>query len=237
MIQIAICEDEMNARTELRTLVEECLENNRYSYRIYEFGKGEALLGVETHFHGIFLDIEMDGVSGLDVKEALEEKGSNTFIVFVTNHEEWMQEAFGENVLGFLKKPVRRQVLEKLLEKMIRRYRVCQKMTVKSEGKEREVEIWEILYISAEHVYVNIHLGNGRNYVTRDTLHIWEERLGSYGFCRIHKSYLINLGGIKEVVKHNVVMQDGTRLAVGRKFETDFLEKYHRYREDMASYV
>lgn len=237
MIQIAICDDETKARTELRTLVEEHLGEKIYSYKIDEFDKGEELLGTGTHFHGIFLDIEMDGVSGLDVKERLEEAGDNAFIVFVTNHEEWMPEAFGENVLGFLKKPVRRQILGKLLEKMIRRYRVCQKMTVKSEREEREVGIWEILYISAEHVYVNIHLGNGRNYVTRDTLHIWEERLGSYGFCRIHKSYLINLGGIKEVVKHNVVMQDGTRLAVGRKFEAVFLEKYYRYCEEMASYV
>lgn len=237
MIQIAICEDEMNARTELRMLVEACLEKNRYSYRIYEFGKGEEVLDFGTCFHGIFLDIEMGGMSGFDVKEWLESEKSDAFIVFVTSHEEQMQEAFGENVVGFIKKPAIPQDVTRVLEKVMVHYRDHQKVLVKSEEGINEIEVKDILYIKGDHVYVDIYLCGGNQRITRDKLHIWEEKLEQYGFCRIHKSYLVNMGRVHKVTKHEVTMQDGTKLAVGRKFEYGFWEKYHRYRKDRARYV
>ena len=237
MIQIAICEDEMNARTELRTLVEEYLEKNRYSYQLYEFGRGEEVLNAETHFHGIFLDIEMDGMSGLDVKERLEVKKSNAFIVFVTSHEEQMQEAFGKNVVGFIKKPAIPQDVEKILEKVMVHYMDCQRVSVKSEDGVSEIEVQDILYIQGNHIYADICLCNGKKYITRETLYSLEEKLKRYGLLRIHKSYLVNMRGIDKVAKDRVIMADGTELSIGRKFKDDFRETYHGYKKERARYV
>jgi len=237
MIQIAICDDEVYGREELRKFIERYLEDNKYSYRICEFDSGEDFLGTEACFHGIFLDIEMGGISGLDVKEWLEKQKSNAFIVFVTNHGERMQEAFGEKVCAFLKKPVMPQDVEKALKKIIVNYRGCQKVSVKSEEGISEIEVQDILYIQGNHVYADICLCNGNRHITRETLCSLGEKLKQYGFLRIHKSYLVNMRGIDRATKSGVIMQDGTELAIGRKFREDFREKYHEYKKKRAKYV
>ena len=59
-----------------------------------------------SQFHLLFLDIEMKGLTGIELKTLLEKTNPSIFIVFTTTHEEMMPEAFGRNVISFLTKPL-----------------------------------------------------------------------------------------------------------------------------------
>ena len=76
------------------------------------YGSGEDLLrdcisGTLGRVDLLLLDIEMGDIDGITIKNRLGKQGNVKNILFVTNHAEVMQEAFGINVVGFLNKPVK----------------------------------------------------------------------------------------------------------------------------------
>ena len=104
-MRIAVCDDQVIYREELIKQCKTILNENTY-YGCFD--SGECLLHAEEEFDLLFLDIEMTGMDGIQVKDILEQKQSSMKIIFLTSHEERMIEAFGNHVIGFLKKPIQR---------------------------------------------------------------------------------------------------------------------------------
>ena len=66
-IRIALCENDEKDLEALKTIVGETIDGYNLPYDICDFKKGEVLLGTELDFHLVFLDIMMEGVSGMEV--------------------------------------------------------------------------------------------------------------------------------------------------------------------------
>ena len=63
----------------------------------------------------LILDIEMEHIDGLKVRDLLEQTDNEVLIIFCTSHDEIMSKAYGRNVTDFIKKPVREEEIEKKL--------------------------------------------------------------------------------------------------------------------------
>jgi DNA-binding LytR/AlgR family response regulator len=111
-MRIAICDD----RTEDRDLLKKYCENLGYlDLSLFSSGKDLLESSLLSTIDLVFLDIEMQGYSGIEVKNILESNYPATLIVFCTTHSELMVDAFGKNVLSFLTKPYDEHMIQQSL--------------------------------------------------------------------------------------------------------------------------
>ena len=113
-MKIGICDDVIADQ--------DLLENacNQLGYTdIVRYHSGEEFLAdtEKQKLYLLFLDIEMEGKNGLEIKEILEKTNAQTFVVFCTTHAECMPEAFGRNVISFLPKPFTTHMIERCIKK------------------------------------------------------------------------------------------------------------------------
>ena len=87
MIKIGICDDEKISREQLKELLEQFFEKNSLGFQLWEYESGADFLERGEEIHLLFLDIEMNEMSGIQLKEELQ--GTEDIrIIFVTSHME-----------------------------------------------------------------------------------------------------------------------------------------------------
>ena len=105
------------------------------------------------------------------------------------------------------------------------------RLLVKKLGKEFIIKVEEIEWLEAAGNYVNLHL-HGRIYPTRSTLGKLIEQLEAKGFCRIHRSYGVNLNAIDSITPlssgdSEVKLVNGTRLNLSRRYKDNLKAQLH----------
>jgi two-component system LytT family response regulator len=186
---------------------------------IDEAGNGkEAVEKIEAaHPDVIFLDIQMPGYDGFEVTRRLHVK---PFIVFVTAYDEYALKAFEENSVDYLLKPIDRKRLEMAVEKLRRMFNApklqmnenverllsqlasapVKRLQVKSGDKILLINVDDIVYFEAKDKYTFLHTIDQKQIVDF-TLADLEGKLDKTNFIRIHRSNIINLKYMRELVK------------------------------------
>lgn len=222
-MQIAICDDQEIYRDDILKHCKEIFEKDT-GYECYS--SGEELLASDLKSDFLFLDIEMTGMDGIRVKELLEQKKSRTKIIFLTSHEERMIEAFGANVIGFLKKPVQKAALEYIAKKM-KMFQNRKTVEWEDGGKHYIIFADTIRYIEAQDKYTCVVTEEDR-YLVRRTVKEWEELLPKTDFCRVNRSCLVNLD-IFDKAKNEIVLEAGKTIRLSRKNKDTIMEQYKEY--------
>lgn len=236
-MKVGICDDKTADRAEARRFCEKYAEEQAISMEILEFASGEEVLSYDGHISILLLDIEMGGLSGLEVKERLYEKDRQPVILFTTAHEELMQEAFGISVCGFVRKPMEWLYFEKVFTKALQLAPRNRLIRVGEKEQPVYLECRKVLFIRSERVYSVLHTKEN-GYLLRKSLNEWEEELEGCGFYRIQKSWLINLDAVQRVEKGNVLqLSDGSRVRLGREVRRTFPEVYEKHCFLRAKYV
>ena len=220
----------------------------------------EALrLAGSLHPDVIFLDVQMPGLSGFEVARRLIEAEIPSQLVFVTAFDQYALEAFGVNAVDYVLKPVDASRLEQTLERLRRRRvseqaaklplspadleRVITAVQARQGGRRDQLAIRsgerfflvqadEVVHASLEDegiVVVTNAVSGTSNYRTLDEL---QARLDPAIFWRVHRSHLVNITKIKEIVpwfSRNYLLrmkdQKGTEIPVSRS-QTRRLREY-----------
>ncbi|MEO6002059.1 MAG: LytTR family DNA-binding domain-containing protein [Opitutus sp.] len=186
----------------------------------------------------LFLDVQMPGMNGFEVLEAL--KGIRMpVVIFVTAFDEFALRAFEVQALDYVLKPFGEARIEQVLE----RARICVRgdqnrsehlarlteflgtvnrrpdsgcLLVKRDDRVLVLQAAEIDWIESDGDYVRIHTPS-ESHFTRMKLAEIERRLAPEGFVRIHRSRLVNFSRVKEFRPLSrglsvVVMKSGVRL-------------------------
>lgn len=179
----------------------------------------------------VFLDIEMNGVSGIDIAKNLPE---GTFLIFTTAYARFALDGFELNAVDFLHKPFSFSRFETAVNKVkeIRylkdnavRNRGAGEITVKSEYKNVNIPLDDILYIEAMDNYVNIRRKGADPVLTQMSLKELSDMLPKDRFARIHRSFVVPLDRISKYSSRNVLLASGEELPVGRVYSADFLDR------------
>jgi two-component system, LytTR family, response regulator LytT len=168
-----------------------------------------------------FLDVQMPGLTGFDVARKLLERGADLALVFVTAFDQRAVEAFEVNAVDYVLKPVEASRLEQAVQRVRRRRgegaplgdqldRLVRLMSgqkerrgqvaVKSDERFVLVQTEDIIYASLVGDSITIVTGQvsgTSNYRTLDEL---QARLDPETFWRVHRSHLVNINKIKEIV-------------------------------------
>jgi two-component system response regulator LytT len=201
----------------------------------------------------VFLDVQMPGLTGFEVARRMLTGRTAPHIIFVTAYDQHAIEAFEVNATDYLLKPVDHARLELAVERVRRRIasdgvsnadleKIVQLVAERQSRRERLaikvgerfllIQAEEIIYASLADEGITVvtgqHAGTS-NYRTLDELH---DRLDPTVFWRVHRSHLVNINKIKEIVpwfSRNYIlrMKDGksTEIPVSRT-QTRRLREY-----------
>lgn len=178
----------------------------------------------------IFLDVDMPGISGLEVAGLVAGK---TCIVFITSFREFGPEAFELNAVDYLLKPISYERFLKCVQKVQQhlintglRKDGNDFLLVKGDfkGKFIKIPVRDILYIQSSMHYVDIYLP-GERITTYLTLARLEGRLPEDDFCRVHRSFIINLKQIKAIGKSSIRLETKELIPLGRRYRDEFFKR------------
>lgn len=234
-MRIAVCDDEVHMRSQIINAFNSYMKTQGEEYSIVEFSSAEEFLSNNDPFDILFLDIEMEGMTGIELKEELEFRRETILIVFITSHVEIMPKAFGLNVVGFLAKPLEEEELNKILKRIVNISHSSQPVEVEENGKVITLQSKDIIYIKSDHVYSMI-VTNDKEYLLRRSLTEMEEELEGVGFLRIHASYLVNPQHIIRL-DTTVILENGEKVPMSRRKKTELKNKYYEYMRKLSRYL
>jgi two-component system LytT family response regulator len=184
----------------------------------------------------LFLDIEMPGASGLELAREAEAAG-RPLIVFVTAHDRYAIDAFDVAPVDYVLKPADPLRCRRATARVARilaaravaiinfdrpapRSAYLDRLFVKQDDSLVSVPIGDIEYIEALGNYVKLR-ARGKTHVVRGSLTALESRLNPAVFIRTHRSYIVNVTRIRELVAvshgdYTVMVESGARVPLSR---------------------
>jgi two-component system, LytTR family, response regulator len=200
-IRALIVDDEEPARGELRYLLAAHPEVDVVGEAA---SAGEALaLAGSVRYDAVFLDIELPGMTGLEVARLVLDRSERPAVVFVTAHDRYAVDAFAVEAFDYLVKPVDPERLARVVERLSqarkRESPAVEKIAVVSAGGAKTLLDYDAVYwIAADGDYSRVHTYD-RAYLSTSSLRELEEALPAARFSRIHRSHLVNLGKVASV--------------------------------------
>ncbi len=181
----------------------------------------------------IFLDIEMPNINGVQFVKSL---NTSPHVIFTTAYSDYALEGYELNVIDYLLKPFSFGRFLKAANKAIESIRKNRStnesekqatstedfMFVKADKKITKIKFNDIYYIEAMQDYVRLFLKEDKITV-HGTLKKVEEKLAPRQFIRVHRSYIISLNKIDEIVG-NIVRIKGNEIPIGLNYK-EKLEK------------
>ena len=239
-MNIVICDDERKVIEDVGSICREYLSPD---VKLYGFRSAESLLKNLDKIDGdidlFILDIEMPGRDGLWLRKELERYRCGSSIIYLTSHDELVQEAFGRYVIGFVDKVSFLNDKNSLIEKLKhfeQETKADETIRVKYDQKVLFIQKRKIILIEAEHVYSNLEYVidekiNG-SFVTerkliRKSLKEWEDELGN-NFIRISKRYIINLDYVQRI-NQDIVLKNGKELKIPKVNQKKCRDSYYNY--------
>lgn len=212
----------------------------------------EALEAVRrTRPDVLLLDIRMPGIDGFGVVARLE-RGELPYVVFVTAFDRFAIDAFRVRALDYLLKPVQaarlHEALDHAREQLGQRSRADWRSDVQAAAREQAsppdesaylaelmvrvgtrdiiIRVDDIDWVQAETYYARLHV-RGRSYLYRERMHVLETRLNPRHFARVHRSAIVNLDRVREIVHdasgdHVVVLSTGARVKTSHQRWLEF---------------
>lgn len=166
----------------------------------------------------VFLDIEMPELTGIDF---LRHAVSLPQVIFTTSNTDYGIEAFEYQVTDYLKKPIAfprfRIAVEKALDNHIRNHHyraVAEEVYIREEGRLVRVPYADILYFENVGDYIRLKTTDS-HHIIHGTLKSIDAKLTSPRFLRVHRSFVINLGKIKDI-KENTLVIDKKVIPISR---------------------
>lgn len=162
----------------------------------------------------LFLDIQMPELSGMEFAKILPKK---TKLVFTTAFSQYALEGYDADALAYLLKPISYESFLKAAKKALDLYTQANKaetyqrdrfMYVKSEYKLLRIDFDDILFVEGLKDYIKIHLEGGEKVVSLMNLKTLEDYLPKPEFMRTHRSYIVNMGKVRQIDRLRMVFGD-----------------------------
>lgn len=244
-MKVIIIDDESRARNVLKTLLQEECSGVSIILEATNLIDGVGLIKSDKPTV-VFLDVEMPQNSGLEILDFFKNDVIDFQIIFTTAYSQYAIEAFRLSAIDYLMKPIDTDELQQSLLKATESIKE-KNVAIKLQNLEKAfhqlslnkiaLEIpkgiiftshEDILYFEADGVYTKVFLKNGKSELICKTLKHFSVQLKDKPlFYKPHRSYLINLKFMNEVVKKeglHIVMQNKKTIPIARDRKDSFLK-------------
>ena len=222
-MKIAIVDDIREEVQKCCSLLADYAEKHRLEIRAETFDSGEAFLSVfRPHDYDlIFMDIYMDGISGIEAAEKIRITDSDEVLVFLTTSPDHMAEAFHVHAFDYLIKPVEQDRLFRLMDDVL--YRLTKnknqpKLTFISQRDEISLLYTDIISVTSMGNYLEISALNDNVFKTRMTFStISEQLMQDQSFLVINRGILVNMNYVTNISERSCIMTNGIHFPVNAR--------------------
>ncbi len=220
MLKIAVVDDVKQICSEVEEFILSFGKKECVCVDVDVFYDGESFLKElqKTYYDAVFLDIELDGISGVDVSKAIRETLSNetTQILYITGNRQYAADLFDYDAIAFICKPIQNEKLFHAMKKLLKKTKTNFGLFAFKVGhKQHKLQLKDILYFESNERKVVLHTVDNE-YTFYETINHLEEVLQNGAFLRIHKSYLINTIHVRKFAYENVIMIQGDCLPIAQ---------------------
>lgn len=235
MLKVLIAEDDQVTGRYLKNIIEELT----YATVVAVAGNGrEALTLCDVYLpQVVWLDIEMPGINGIEAARQLLQKYPQIALVFCTAYPEHALQAFAVHAVDYILKPINEERVKDTIRRMYERYSYHQTPAENPSA----AGLW--LELGSERILINpreiIYIENRKPkllvktkrdiYFVKGKLKTLESKLGSLGFFRCHRGYLVNLQQVDKIVPYGytyeLILRSGDSILLSRQREKALLEK------------
>lgn len=184
----------------------------------------------------LFLDIEMDGISGLEFAKHLQTAYPQILTIFVTGHPGFAIEGYEAHPIDFLTKPINILRLEKSLNRVREQFssRIAareNKIGIKIAGGIQIINVNDILYVEKQGRKISIVCHNSEIFHSNETMQNLEALFSDFGFFRSHQSFLVPIQKIKAIYPDSFTRSYSIQLTNDEKIIPLSRSKYNELKD------
>ena len=222
-MDIAVVDDEKAIREHVCALIEE----QQPGSVIEAYATGEELLASGKRFDIVFLDIQMDGMNGIEAARELRERQEDTVLIFITGVKEYVFDALDLYAFHYLLKPVDEGKFAEVLQRAAgEAKKKKEKKCLFIRTRNITLDQSDILYIESRAKKLEIHTAGADKaieiYASMDEL---EGQLGE-DFYRCHRAYIVNMAQITEYDNESITLTNGDKVYLAKKKYGEFVKAY-----------
>lgn len=230
MLKVAIVENNPDDLALLCENLEKYKKSNNTKILISSFKSAEAFLASNINDYDLaFIDIELDGESGIEASLKLRKKNQSIFIIFVTNMPQYALQGYKVNALDYIIKPITYNALAFRMKQIeiIQRDRIPS-IGISFNREEMRLSTSSIYCIGISDHLITFYTEKGE-FSKSDSISLkkLEKKYEKFGFARCCSSYLVNLRWV-EKIDHSFVYVNKQKYPLSRTMKNAFITKYSR---------
>lgn len=216
-MKLIICDDDVRFAELMEKQLEQICTDNHFSYSITVFHNPQLMLDkvVPTQDTIYFLDIDMPGLNGFQVTEALQARLSEVTIMFISGNNELVFSAFDYQPFHFIRKNHLKEELPRQLKRAVLKFKLDETEVLFTLDSGRKINLLKVKYAEVRGNYMYLHI-EAEIIKLRKPIGQSEKEWGGYGFIRVHTSFLVNTRYIKGHDTQLVYLKDDTKIPISR---------------------
>ncbi len=221
MLRIAICDDEKKAIISQEKIVRKILESNLISYEIVTYLQSKNLIydiiEDKIFFDLLLLDIEMPGISGMEITQQIKDFLPNVKIIFVTSHIEYALDAFELSIFRYVQKNDIETKLTTAVTDAIKLIELefGREYTIQTANRMERIPYKDIFYIQRDGKNASIVSSIGISRVRKSLQQVFNE-IDAPEFIFIDRGYIVNIVQIMKVNDNMAILKNGEHLPISR---------------------
>lgn len=238
MVYVAIVDDEIQQVERLHQIVSSYLKERSIQSEIRCYHSGEALLEHAKKFDLLFVDIQMQGMNGIEMAQRLRVVNKTAALLYVTSHQEQIQKSMTIHPYAFITKPFSEEEIQQNLDDYFS-YASAQAGRRKRDVYPLALSHDETRYVKINNIYYFHYLKNrtievmttSGKFRIRDGLQHISETMDRQDFLMPNQSFLVNLNWVESIrgEKKSLIMKNGVPILIARRKYEELLQAYHRW--------
>lgn len=212
------------------------IRSQRPECRMEIFARGEDLLAAGRRFDLVFLDIQLEGINGIETAQIYRQRQEDTVLVFFADTQEYVLQAFDVSAFHYLLKPIEERKFMEVFDRAVKevgkhRGQRAEIILIREKYRSFTIDKNDILYIENRGKKVEIHMVGSEElieiYATMEEL---TRKLGD-GFYRCHRGYLVNMAYITEYDSDSITLSGDETVCLSKKKHSEFVRLYMYYHQ------
>lgn len=232
-MNIAIVDDLQEERDAIRAILKDYAAANSLELAISEFTSAEEFLdGYQPFLYTvIFLDIYMDGMTGVDAAGKIRESDMDTFLIFLTTSEEHHSDAFMAHAFDYIKKPADSERVFRVIDDVLRKTTAdVKRLAFTCDRQEYLIPYSDIMAVCTANHYLTIIDRKGISYKTRTTFSaVFDLLEADPRFLLIIRGVLVNMDYILDLKNGTCHLEHDFNLAYNLRQEKKLYSIWQNY--------
>lgn len=234
-LRIAVCDDLEADRAALRGIIAAYLDENDILAVIEEFCSAEAFLAADPDLYVLaFLDIYMDGISGMEAARRLVAAQKSTKLVFCSTSGEFAAESYDVDALHYFIKPAEKGKIFRVLDRFFAARFQTRAISVKVGRHAETILLSDILYVEADNKRCNIVTRHGTVAVSEKFADLCE-KLTPPDFIKPIRYALVSLREVVAVPTDVLQLSNGDKIPISRGERARIKHQFAEYKWSVSA--